>query len=251
MGRTLTATRMGIREQRRRALLIVLLVAVPWIFITWSFAVTEPAARLISLPGGESFLTDMRQLHGAIMVPITVGFLAGLIGLFVVSSALESDRRLVVAGFRPGEVVVPRLVVLAAGAVLVSVVSIAVTSIDFSPASWGLFAGSTILAALIYGLIGGIAGVLFGQMGAVYFMFFLPMMDFGVAQNPMFFDGDPQGWAQVLPAYGPTRVLIDAAFSQGFDATAGLAAALAWLLGLILVLSLLLARSAGGGRAAR
>jgi hypothetical protein len=27
-------------------------------------------------------LTTMKELHGAIMVPITVGFLAGLIGLF-------------------------------------------------------------------------------------------------------------------------------------------------------------------------
>jgi hypothetical protein len=58
--------------------------------------------------GGEQLLTTMRNLHDAIMVPITVGFLAGLIGLFVIRSALESDRRLVLAGYSPGEAIAPR-----------------------------------------------------------------------------------------------------------------------------------------------
>ncbi len=227
----------------------MLLVTVPILFITWSFAITEPAPRAISLPGGALFLTDMRQIHGAIMVPITVGFLTGLLGLFIVSSALESDRRLVVAGFLPVEVVVPRFLVLTAGAFLISVISIGVTTIDFTPASWGPFVTGNLLSALIYGLVGGLSGILFGQMGAVYFMFFLPMMDFGVAQNPMFFEGTPQGWAHFLPAYGPTRILIDGAFSPGFDATGGLVLALAWLSGLTLVLVALLTRSVQRGGA--
>lgn len=247
MRRALIATKMGFREQRRRGLLLVLLVTVPVLFITWSFAITEPASRAISLPGGALVLTDMQQIHGAIMVPITVGFLTGLLGLFIVSSALESDQRLVVAGFRPVEVVVPRFLVLAAGAVLVTMVSIGVTTIDFTPASWGPFVTGNLLSAMIYGLIGGIAGVMFGQMGAVYFMFFLPMMDFGVAQNPMFFEGTPQGWAQLLPAYGPTRVLIDGAFSPGFEAISSVILALAWLAALALVLVALLTRSAQRG----
>lgn len=241
--RTLTATRMGFREQRRHTLLLVLLVTVPFLFISWSFAITEPVPHQILLPGGDTLLTTMRNLHGAIMVPITVGFLAGLVGLFVVQSALESDRRLVVAGFRPIEVILPRLAVLGAATLIVLAVSLGVTAIDFIPASWAPFIAGNLLIGLIYGAIGALAGVFLGRLGGVYFMFFLPMIDVGVVQNPMFFDGAPQGWATVLPGYGPTRLLLDGAFSSSFHAGGDLAIALLWLAGLSLALAVLLRRA--------
>lgn len=244
-GRASTATRMGFREQLRRPLLLVLLVAVPFLFISWSFAITEPNPRLITLPGGEQILTTMREIHGAIMVPITVGFLAGLVGLFVVQSALESDRRLVLAGYGTGEAILPRLAVMVSATLVVLAVSLSVTAIDFVPESWGPFVAGNLLAGLIYGLIGALAGALVGRLGGAYLMFFLPMIDIGVAQNPMFFDGDPQGWATLLPGYGPTRVLIDGAFSQGFEAGWPLAVGLLWLAGLAVAVIVLLRRSLG------
>jgi len=245
-GRASTAIRMGFREQLRRPLLLVLLLALPFLFICWSFAITEPNPRLITLPGGELLLTTMRDIHGAIMVPITVGFLAGLVGLFVVQSALESDRRLVLAGYSPGEAIVPRLAVMVSATLVVLAVSLAVTTIDFVPDSWGPFVAGNLLAGLIYGLIGALAGAFVGRIGGAYLMFFLPMMDIGVAQNPMFFDGSPQGWATALPGYGPTRVLVDGAFSQSFDAVGPLAVALLWLVGLSVAVIVLLRRSLGG-----
>lgn len=242
-GRLPTATAMGFREQGRRPVLLILLVTVPFLFISWSFAITEATPRLVTLAGGERILTNMRDLHGAIMVPITVGFLAGLLGLFVVRSAIESDRRLAVAGFGPGEVIAPRLAVMGAATVLVLAVSLAVTAIDFSPASWPPFIAGNLLAGLIYGAIGALAGAFLGQLGGAYFMFFLPMMDIGVAQNPMFFNGDPAGWATLLPGYGPTRVLIDGAFSTSFSAGVPLLVALLWLGGLSVALAVLLRQS--------
>ena len=57
----------------------------------------------------------MKDVHGASMVTITVAFLAALCGAFIMRSAQSADRRLVVAGFRPMEAVLPRLAVLADG----------------------------------------------------------------------------------------------------------------------------------------
>jgi hypothetical protein len=51
-GRVLTATRLGFREQARRPLLLVLLVVLPFFFITRAIARTEPTPRRIGLPGG-------------------------------------------------------------------------------------------------------------------------------------------------------------------------------------------------------
>lgn len=241
--RVVTATRLGFAEQARRPLLIVLLVTVPFIFISWSFWVTEAIPRAVELPGGTIVQTTMRDIHGAIMGPITVGFLAGLVGLFVVRSALESDQRLVVAGFSPTEAVVPRLAVIAAATFVVLAVSIAVTALDFLPASWWPFVAGNLLAGLTYALIGALTGATLGTLGGAYFMFFLPMVDFGIAQNPMFFDGRPPGWATLLPGWGSTRMIIDGAFSPGFDATAGLLAALGWALVLLTGVVLLLRRA--------
>jgi hypothetical protein len=134
---------------------------------------------------------------------------------------------------------------MASATLVVLAVSLAVTTIDFVPESWGPFALGNLLAGLIYGLIGALAGALVGRLGGAYLMFFLPMMDIGVAQNPMFFDGSPQDWAVALPGYGPTRVLIDGAFSQSFDAIGPLLLALLWLLGLSVAVVVLLRRSLG------
>jgi ABC-2 type transport system permease protein len=100
-GRIAIATRLGFREQARRPLLLVLLVVLPFFFITPASANTEAIPRQIGLPGGGTVLTTMREIHGATMAAITVAFLAGLCGAFVMRSARQADRRLVVAGYRP------------------------------------------------------------------------------------------------------------------------------------------------------
>ncbi len=226
-------------------MLIVLLVTIPFIFITWSFWVTEEIPRMVTVPGGAVIPTTMRDIHGAIMVPITIGFLAGLVGMFVVNSALESDRRLVVAGFTPGEAIVPRLAVLVAATMIVLAVAVAVTTIDFVPASWWPFLVGNLLAGLTYALIGALAGATMGRIGAAYLMFFLPMIDFGVAQDPMFFDGRPPDWASFLPGWGSTRVIVDGAFSASFEATTGLLVALGWVTLLGAAVIVLLRRTVG------
>ena len=242
-GRVQTATVLAFREQLRHPLLLILLVTVPFIFITWSFWVTEEIPRVVTLPGGATVATTMREIHGAIMVPITVAFLAGLVGLFVVRSALESDRRLVVAGFSPGEAIAPRLAVLLAATIVVVAVSVLVTSFDFEPASWGPFLAGNLMAGLTYALLGALVGALVGQLAGAYVMFFLPMVDFGIAQNPMFFSGKPPAWAAALPGWGSTSVIVDGAFSGEFGATLGLLVGFAWLAAMSLLVALMLWRA--------
>jgi len=95
---------MDLREQQRRPLIAILIVALPFFFITRAIASTEAIPRAIGLPGGGTALTTMRDIHGANMAAITVAFLGGVLGVFALRrEALIFDRRLVVAGFRPYE----------------------------------------------------------------------------------------------------------------------------------------------------
>lgn len=240
LDRTMTATRMGLLDQVRRPLLLTMLAVVPIIFISWGAQATAETPRTLTLPDGTVIDTDMRELMTVIDVPIAVAFLAGLVGVFVVTAALQSDRRLVVAGYTPGETVTPRLLVLTIAVLAVSLVSLVVMAFSYTPSLWGGFIAGTVLVGLQYGAIGALAGALMGRLGAVYFIFFLPNVDIGIAQNPMFFSGDPQGWAKGFPGYGGTRMIVEAYYAGEYHAVGALLPALAWLVGLGIAVVLLL-----------
>ncbi len=237
------ATQLGFREQFRRPLVLVLLVVIPLFFISRSIAITLPTPRTVGLPGGVTVATTMKDIHGAIMATITVAFLAGLLGVFVMQSALQADRRLVIAGFRPLEAIIPRLVVVVVATLIVVGVSLAVTAADFTPKSWAPFVVGTLAAGLIYAGLGAISGALLGRLGATYLMFFLPMIDIGILQNPMFGDGRADDWATLLPGYGPTRLTLDGAFSTMFHAGGDLVLSAAWVLAVAAAVGLILRRS--------
>jgi hypothetical protein len=184
----------------------------------------------------------MKGVHGASMVTITVAFLAALCGVFIMRSARSADRRLVVAGYRPIEAVLPRLALLTAATVVVLTVSLAVTALSFTPASWPAFLAGNLIVGLTYACVGALAGAALGELGATYVVLFLAMLGIGILQDPMFGDGAPSGLAYAFPDYGAGRVVIDGAFSPGFHAWAELALALGWLAALALAVAWVLRR---------
>jgi len=121
--------RYGMRDYRRNIAMWVLLVLLPVAFITLSFYVTpdEPAPVELVDNGVTSVqIVSLADVHGAIMVPITIAFLAGLAGLFVVQGSLEADARLALAGFRPREILGARFGVVAVAALLTTFVALGV-----------------------------------------------------------------------------------------------------------------------------
>jgi hypothetical protein len=236
---------MAFREQLRRPLLLILLVFVPVYVVTRSIAETESTPRTFTLPSDVLVTTDMKELHGAIMAGMAIAFVAGLCGVFVMQSALAGDRRLVVAGFRPGETVVARLLVLLADMALVAAVSLAATAFYFEPASWPRFAGAAALIGMIYAPLGALFGAVLSRLAATYLMLFLVMTDLGIVQNPMFGSGTPGRWAVLLPGYGPMRLMLDGAYSSRFHVAGELLLSLGWTAALGAAVYLLLRRAVG------
>lgn len=231
---------MAFRDQLRRPLVLILLVIVPVVVILWSVAITQATPRRIDLPGGGQITTTMKALHGPTMASFSVAFVAALVGVFVMQSALQGDRRLVAAGLRAGEAVFARLLVLSAATLLVVAVS-AVTALDSTPASWPPLIAALVLTGLIYAAIGALAGVILDKLAATYLILFLVLTD-SIVQTPMF-HAAPGRFAVLLPGYAPTRVLIDGAFSHTFHAAADLLLALAWAAALALAVYLVLRRA--------
>ncbi len=244
IARARAATAMAFRDQVRRSLVLVLLVIVPSTVILWSVAITQSTPRLIDLPGGIQVTTTMKDLHGPEMAIFTVAFVAALVGVFVMQSALQGDRRLVVAGFHPGEAVLARLAVLGGATVVVVAVSAAVTALDFTAASWAPMIAALALAGLIYAAIGALAGAVLDKLAATYLILFLVMTDIGIVQDPMF-HAAPGRLAVLLPGYGPMRMMFDGAYSQSFHAGGDLLLSLGWLAALVVAVYMVLRRAVG------
>ena len=246
--RTLAATAMAFRDQGRRPLLLILLIIVPAYVISRSIAMTEATPRRIEIPGGLEITTTMQDLHGATMAGVTIAFVASLVGVFVMHAALAGDRRLVVAGYRPGETIAARLTVLAAATILVVATSVLVTALYFTPAAWWPLVAGLVLTGGIYAALGALAGAVLDKLAATYLMLFLAMTDVGIVQTPMFGDGTPEDWAVLLPGYGSTRMMVDGAFSTGFHAGGELALSLAWVAGLAATVIVVLRGAIGTSR---
>ncbi|MCB0953221.1 MAG: hypothetical protein KDB13_10985 [Microthrixaceae bacterium] len=229
--RTVVALRYGFRDYRRNPVLWVLLVGLPVAFITLSILVTpaDPAPVELTEDGIRSLqILLMDDLHGAIMVPITVRFISGLAGLFVALGSADADRRLALAGYRPLEVLAARLGIVVGASLLTTAVALAVTAVSFTPQSWALFAAANVIVALTYAMVGVLIGPLTGLLGGLYLMLALPFLDIGIAQNAMF-DAAPPAWAVYMPGFGSVRMMLDVAFTGRFDEWSALFVALAWL----------------------
>ena len=180
---------------------------------------------------------DPAEIHAGTMAPIAVASLAMLVGLFTILATRDADRRLCLAGLRPGALFAARLTTIGAAVLVAVAVSLSVTAAVFTPEDWAVYAAGNVLVAVTYALVGVLVGPLFGRVSGVFLAFLLPFLDVGISQSPML-STQPDSWAQWLPAYGGTRLVLDGALTASFDELTPLLFAGLWLVGLGLVTSL-------------
>lgn len=211
---------MGARQYLRNGLFIALLIVLPPAFITLSFATTPDALLPVGLlEDGERqvFLLGMPDLHGALMVPMTAAFLSGFVGLFIMFNAREGDRRLVIAGYGLSNLLAVRLTMIVVLSLAITLLAVGVTLISFRPEQPGLFFLTNLISALQYAFFGAVAGTFLSAISGTYLLFFTPMIDIGLVQNPMFPRESIEWWVKLLPGYAPMEVLTDVSFTTGFD----------------------------------
>ena len=225
------------RQLRRMPTMWILIIGLPLLFIGASKAVTPEAPTPVETTedGRRTMqILSMADVHGAVMVSITVGFLASLIGLFVILDSADADRRLALTGYCSAEIVTIRLAVIAIASLVATAVALGVTAVGFEAANWPVFVAANVIVALTYATIGVIVGPLFGRIGGMYLLLVLPFVDVGLAQNAMF-DAAPPAWGRFLPAHGAVRVMMDGAFTTTFDESWPLLLAAVWLITLTAV----------------
>jgi hypothetical protein len=221
----------AVLDYRRDRVLWALVVMVPALFVALGATQTPTKLMPVALLAGARHVTAMlslRQIHAGEMAAIASALLAGVAGLFVVTGSADGDRRLVLAGFRPRQVLAGHLGVIAAAAAITTTVSLTVSAVFFSPRLWPEYAAANLLIALTYAMVGVLLGPLVGRLGGLYLLLLLSIVDVGYGQTVMFHP-NPPGWGAFLPARGAGRLMLDGAFTTGFEQYAHLLLALAWL----------------------
>jgi hypothetical protein len=235
------------RDYRRNHVLWALLLGVPALFVALAAAETPTAPMPVALVDSAREFTTMiplRHIHAGEMAAIASALLAGVAGLFVVTGANDGDRRLVLAGFKPRQVLAGHLGVIVAAALLTSAVSIAVSAAFFTPQLWPEYVGAILLIALTYAMIGVLLGPLVGRLGGLYLLLLLSIVDVGYGQTVMFHPLPP-AWGAYLPTRGAGRLVVDGSFTSGFEQYGPLLLALAWLAALTVAAALTFRRQIG------
>jgi hypothetical protein len=221
----------AVRDYRRNRVLWALLLGVPALFVALAAAETPTTPMPVALVDGARQFTvtiPLRHIHAGEMAAIASALLAGVAGLFVVTGAIDGDRRVVLAGLRPRQVLAGHLVVIVGAALLTSAVSIVVSAVFFSPQLWPEYIGAIVLIALTYAMIGVLLGPLVGRLGGLYLLLLLSIVDAGYGQTVMFHPLPP-AWGAYLPSRGAGRLLVDGSFTPGFEQYGSLLLALVWL----------------------
>lgn len=233
--------RVGLHDWGRNRLLWALLVAIPAMFTLMTRVITPASSLRIVLTGDGRRLVEVVNLssfHPANMAAIAVAMLATLAGMFVILDSSAGDRRLVLAGLRLGTLLTARLVLVVLAALTTTIVTLGLTAVVSDIRLWVVYAGGMVLIALTYGLIGVVLAPLFGRVAGVFMAFLIPFLDIGLTQSPML-RSTPPVWAQLLPGYGGSRVLVDGAVAPVFNQSGPLLLALVWVVVLTVVTVLL------------
>ncbi len=225
------------RDVFRRPFSLVLIFLVPALFdavvllttTTRTTRVTVAALRdelaQVNDPPGGAFLDlgvidngvrtlDQRQLSLVFLGHAAVCFLACFLAFNLVARRRDVDRRLVLAGYPTGEVVLAKLAVLALIVVLLVCWQTALTRPWLAPRQPGLLALGLLLGGLSYGALGLLIGSLVRQeLEGIFLIVLFTNLDPGWLQNPIYFaQSQRPSLIASLPAFASTQLTVLGAF---------------------------------------
>ncbi|WP_436930208.1 ABC transporter permease [Halosimplex halobium] len=232
----LAAFASGVREYARTPVLLALFVFLP-AYLIGAFTRLVPATTApLDVPGSGTQTVELASVYAVFMVPLVGALVGALAGVFLMQTARDADARLVVAGANPASVLLARFGLLAVVGTVVAGVSVGTAATVFVPERPLVLAGATLLAALVYGLLGVLAGLVVDRLAGVYLALFGTMLDIFLVQNPL---ADPPEYARLLPGHAPVELAVDAGFSTEIAlSTAGEGAAYLLVVGVVTALAL-------------
>ncbi len=219
--RIATAVRMTAREfLRRRGMLALMVVSPVMTFAMVRLALPDAAATVDAVENGMSVQVDTGQvaLFGGVSALMYAAMLAGIMGFYIMFSAMKTDRRLLLAGYHAFELVTARCVVLLLMAAGTTVLLVAIMLFFFTPMQFGAYVLAIYQAATIYAFYGGLAATMVrSELGGLIAIVFFASIDVRFLEMPGYSNVIGEWWTQFLPGYFPVQLALDAAFTSHPD----------------------------------
>ncbi len=213
-----TAWQLTLRSLLRRRIVLLLLFLVPSLFggLIVLTTTSRPIQFQLASLGDAVFVTVPQRHEGLVFICLTaVGLLTAFLAMDLAQRDAEAHRRLVLCGYRPGELIAARLGVLLGVVVFVAAYVVLLLPLFFRPERFGLVLLGLVLGGWVYSCYGLLVGAVFHrELEGILFVVLLAAIDVGWLQNPIYYaEAQNQAIIRSLPAYFPAQVSMAAAFT--------------------------------------
>jgi hypothetical protein len=224
--RTLTGLSMILKMLFRRRVVLILLVVMPVVFLSVVELTASAKMILFRLASLENtvFIEESQKQISLIFFSVTsTGFLVSFLALNLVQENSRVNRRLVICGYHPVELLLANLLALLLVIVLIASYIGLLINVFFSVKHLAAYIAGLFFTGFVYGCYGLAAGSLIrGKLEGVFVVVLLANIDAGWLQNPMYYaEAQNNVIIRYLPAYFPSQSAIIASFTDYSMARAG------------------------------
>lgn len=203
----------------RRRIGLVLLAVIPAVFLsTVAYTTTNRVLpfRIAALAKEVFIEVSEREISLLFFAVASVGFLISFLALTLIQKNNEVNRRLIICGYNPMELLVSNLLALFL-VIFVIAVYVGLLTSAFFPIThlWRVILGLA-LTGFVYGCYGLFIGsVIRGELEGILLIVLLVNIDAGWLQNPLFYaEAQNQTIIRYLPAFYPSQSTIIAGFTD-------------------------------------
>jgi ABC-2 type transport system permease protein len=207
------------RNLLRNPVIILLLLTIPVLFFSVTRYTTNTIPlffKLSSVSENTSVSVSQREMALVFIALAVSGLLSSLLAFYLIHEQKDEHKRLILCGYRPGEIILSKFMLLMAIILIVSLYIIILMNFYLNPSRIAGVALGLLLAGFVYGSYGMLIGTFIrGDLEGILFIVLLANIDVGWLQNPVYYLGaQNREFIRSLPAYYPSQVSIVSAFSQ-------------------------------------
>jgi ABC-2 type transport system permease protein len=219
MQRLRTAILMTAHHVMRNRIAGALALILPVLFFTLTVVTTSMRTVVFELASAVADPDiEMPARSGSLtfMAMVSIGFLSAFYGVNLMQNYAAGNRRLVFCGYKPAELALATITVLAATMVVLSAYCLLAMLPFFVPRHLGTVLLALCLIGFVYGCYGMLIGTLWKrELESIISVILLTNIDVGWLQNPIFYaDIENKQIVHWLPAFLPVQVAMSGAFTD-------------------------------------
>lgn len=219
LNRIITGLSLILRMLVRQRIVLILLIVIPAVFLTLvEFTTSERMLPFLLASLDEEVFIEISEkgISFIFFAVVSAGFLVSFLALNLIQKNKEVNKRLIICGYHPIELLISILLSLIFMIVLIAIYVGLLTNFFFSIDHLPMFLFGLVLIGFVYGCYGITVGSLIkGELEGILLIVLLVNIDAGWLQNPLFYaEAQNQVIIRFLPAYFPSQASIIAAFTD-------------------------------------